>query len=156
MAASLSAIHAAWRAEASAPELLPHATAAYDTLLARLARQVAAVDQARKTGGDDGDTELVLFSAGLYQQEIDRIRFVLAAYTRVRLGKVEKFALHLKAQDARGREVLSDREAEYLDRYVGRTVLLLLLLLYAALLPRRPRRRPGRRPPPPPPRAPTH
>ena len=43
------------------------------------------------------DVEECLFSAPLYQSELARVRFVLGAYVRARLAKLEATAGHVAA-----------------------------------------------------------
>ncbi|KAI8815044.1 hypothetical protein BJ742DRAFT_2360 [Cladochytrium replicatum] len=56
------------------------------------------------------------FRLVVFQQEIERIRFILRSYLRTRQEKIEKFALHL-TRDELARSKLSPLEVDYSNRY---------------------------------------
>ncbi|XP_063841131.1 DNA replication complex GINS protein SLD5-like isoform X2 [Scylla paramamosain] len=63
------------------------------------------------------------FRAAVHKMEIDRIRYVLSSYLRVRLEKIERYAHHLLEKDASVKDqsetVLSPEEASYAKEYVS-------------------------------------
>eukprot|EP00948_MAST-09A_sp_MAST-9A-sp1_P000049 g49.t1 len=58
------------------------------------------------------------FTASIYQMEVDRIRFLLAAYLRARLAKIEASASLIDSSDEL-RSRLGPKEKRYLDQYLS-------------------------------------
>ena len=102
----------AWCNEKSAPELLPFAFALINGeagILSMLEGQQQALSGARRD----------VYSRGLYQLDIDRLKFVVAAYLRTRLGKVQRWYLHLQALPLGELDrLLSPPEREFLADYL--------------------------------------
>ncbi|XP_014679305.1 PREDICTED: DNA replication complex GINS protein SLD5-like [Priapulus caudatus] len=101
----------AWTDERFAPTLLPPRPEIVDCIL----DQLAAVDEnvrqrAPRGGGGDGGLRVVAHRA-----EADRLRFVVAAYLRERLAKVELHGRHLLAgdDDDDAARRMTDEEATY-------------------------------------------
>jgi hypothetical protein len=71
--------------EQIAPEILNYESVVVSELRLRVEQQERVVEEESEGGpGGDGD----LFKAGLLQMEIDRVRFLIRSYLRVRLAKV--------------------------------------------------------------------
>lgn len=71
--------------EQIAPEILNYESVVVSELRQRVEQQERVVEEESEGGpGGDGD----LFKAGLLQMEIDRVRFLIRSYLRVRLAKV--------------------------------------------------------------------
>jgi hypothetical protein len=102
---AVAELRAALVNEKCAPELLPRAAVA-DELATLLANQQQLVDEmAAKGGGGGGGGAGAGVALSLYQQDIERVRFLVASYARVRLRKVRLLPrtgrARARAQDAR-------------------------------------------------------
>ncbi|KAJ3062053.1 GINS complex subunit [Podochytrium sp. JEL0797] len=75
----LALVTQAWLDERGAPELLAFVAAPLERLLELLRAQEDAIDE---LSGDD-------FVRSIYLLELERVRFVVASYLRVRLHKIE-------------------------------------------------------------------
>lgn len=84
----------AWIAEKTCPELLDFETDAVEGLKAALAAQQQIVDAAG-TGGA-GVPTLSGPAKAIYREDIERVRYLLAAYTRTRFAKVRGHAVGLQ------------------------------------------------------------
>ena len=94
-----------WRNEQAAPDVLDYRADLVDGLLHGVEQQERMIEGTLENAAD---VEECLFSAPMYQTELARVRFVLGAYIRVRLTKIENQAGHIFASDA-----VSGAEAEY-------------------------------------------
>jgi GINS complex subunit 4 len=54
------------------------------------------------------------FALFVYQQEIERMKFVIRSYLRCRISKIEKYTLHCLSEFERHK--LSDLEFQYAER----------------------------------------
>eukprot|EP00668_Euglena_longa_P011443 GGOE01013847.1.p1 GENE.GGOE01013847.1~~GGOE01013847.1.p1 ORF type:complete len:244 (-),score=95.68 GGOE01013847.1:370-1101(-) len=111
----------AWQNERHAPELLPYQTGRLEALMERLAWQQQQIDSGAvdKVEAEDLDlslpgedrrrTALGFPTSFLYQMDVDRVRFTIADYHRIRLEKVERYA-HFLLFDEEGRRALSPAE----------------------------------------------
>ena len=98
----------AWCNEKASPELLPYRADLVDSLMAFVSEQQTHLATSKRD----------VFTQGLYQLDIDRVKFVLASYLRARLSKVQRWHLHLQgAPDMRER--LSGPEREFLRDYIA-------------------------------------
>lgn len=75
-------LHALMMTEVHAPDILPYQADLIDGILDALRNQQAVID-------DKVDTPEEVFTASLYQMDIDRIRYAVARYLRARLLKIE-------------------------------------------------------------------
>jgi GINS complex subunit 4 len=98
----------AWCNEKASPELLPYQGELVDSFMGVVREQQKAL------GGEKVD----VFTAGLYQLDIDRVKFVLASYLRARLAKVQRWYLHLQGAPE-VRERLSPAEREFLREFTA-------------------------------------
>lgn len=108
----LSQLRQAWINERVAPELLPFETAAYEHVRGQLESQRKALD----ARGADREGTAAAFKH-LYEMDLDRLRYLLAAYTRVRLAKIQQLYMWLSARPAVVTSVLSPDEARFLAEY---------------------------------------
>merc|ERR1711990_81543 len=97
--------------EKGAPEILQYQDEAVDGLLELIKQQeIDASEQA-----NESTTNQFLFN--VYQMEINRLKYMLSAYLRTRLFKIEKHVLHiLKHPDLQSRLSLS--EITYAKQYL--------------------------------------
>ncbi len=110
---AVEALIRAWCNEKSSPELLPYEAALIDAPEDGLLPLVEAQQQALAGARRD------VYSRGLYQLDIDRIKFVLASYLRTRLGKVQRWHRHLQALPVGElARLLSPAEREFLGDYI--------------------------------------
>jgi hypothetical protein len=98
----------AWCNEKAAPELLPYNGELVAAFLSNVQLQQAELASGRRD----------VFIAGLYQLDIDRVKFVLASYLRARLAKVQRWYLHLQGAPE-ARERLSPAEREFLRDFTA-------------------------------------
>eukprot|EP00249_Psilotum_nudum_P011420 c23163_g1_i1 orf=240-929(+) len=98
-----------WRNEKAAPEML-----AYEAnLVQRVREQIALMEDTLSVFSGNASDELM---ASMYRMDVDRTMFLLRAYLRVRLLKIEKFAMHiLRTQELWER--LSEQEQDYAQRF---------------------------------------
>lgn len=98
-----------WRNEKSAPEIL-----GYETLLVeRVREQIALMEENLAAYAESLDDVML----SLFEMDVNRLMFLLRAYLRVRLSKIEKFALHIM-RTAELWDRLSAQEQEYAQKFV--------------------------------------
>ncbi|TPX31344.1 hypothetical protein SmJEL517_g05305 [Synchytrium microbalum] len=100
----------AWVNERCAPEVLPYEDGLMTNLMEMLEVQSANVDTLR-----DGRADAAFLQV-LYQQEMERIKFVMRSYLRARLAKIEEHVMHY-LQEAEHRRKLSPKELVFAERY---------------------------------------
>lgn len=99
-----------WRNEKAAPEILP-----YEKLLVdRIREQILLMEDTLPTFAGETSDELKL---SMYRMDIDRTMFLLRAYLRIRLLKIEQFAMHILRTEELW-ERLSEQEQDYAQRYI--------------------------------------
>lgn len=99
-----------WRNEKAAPEVLP-----YESLLVeRVREQILLLEDTLSTSTGEASDELTL---SMYRMDIDRAMFLLRAYLRIRLLKIEQFAMHILRTEELW-ERLSLQEQDYAQRYI--------------------------------------
>lgn len=81
----IARLHAALQSERACPELLPFQKELVEELSELLTNQQSIVDDVKHNNPGVNES---LFSASLYQMEIERVRYALSAYLRTRLHKV--------------------------------------------------------------------
>ncbi|KJZ78406.1 DNA replication complex GINS protein SLD5 [Hirsutella minnesotensis 3608] len=108
----LQALTRLWVAERSAPELLDWpADGLFERVNRRIKQQIEKVED--MTGDMDPKTNFALI---VIQTELERYKFLVRSYLRVRISKIDKHALHyLSNQDLRDR--LSATELAYATRH---------------------------------------
>jgi len=103
----------AWLNEKFSPELLEHQTDIVDCMLEQLQQMEANIK--RRKAGD--------LTLTIHKMEIERIRYVLSSYLRLRLGKIEMFCDHIlleeKNRPADQASKLSVQEHEFAKTYIG-------------------------------------
>uniref|UniRef100_A0A7S3NJX6 DNA replication complex GINS protein SLD5 n=1 Tax=Aureoumbra lagunensis TaxID=44058 RepID=A0A7S3NJX6_9STRA len=105
----------AWQSEENGPEILEWKDDLYKELF-NLVEQQEAMIQA--TLSDTNATaEDSLFVAPLYQADVARVKFVLAAYVRARLIKLQKCAGYI-AKDPDVWARLSEHEQTFINKYL--------------------------------------
>mmetsp|Transcript_790 Transcript_790/g.1994 ORF Transcript_790/g.1994 Transcript_790/m.1994 type:complete len:215 (-) Transcript_790:168-812(-) len=85
-----------WKNERCAPNLLQYEKELVDMVKEALDQQQDYVDSMRKTMTD----ETMIFMLKLLELEVDRIRFVLRAYLRARMCKIQKYNMFLLSDRA--------------------------------------------------------
>lgn len=106
------ALHRAWVNESVCPEMLPYNSVVVEDMTELIQNQEEHLEALRTQDADQA------WSASLYTQDLDRIKFGLARYLRVRLAKIESYAWKYSAQDEEFVSKLSDTEQAYAKRYV--------------------------------------
>ncbi|KAK8385875.1 hypothetical protein O3P69_010565 [Scylla paramamosain] len=109
----LQRLEEAWIIERMSPTLERHQTDLVDCMLDQINQMTENLKRCKKQD----------FRAAVHKMEIDRIRYVLSSYLRVRLEKIERYAHHLLEKDASVKDqsetVLSPEEASYAKEYVS-------------------------------------
>ncbi|KAF8533271.1 hypothetical protein BDD12DRAFT_499993 [Trichophaea hybrida] len=102
-----------WIAERTAPEILPFQTALLDRLTERIRQQIELVET--ETGNLDPTSNFRLI---LIQTELERVKYLVRAYLRVRMHKIDKYAFHvLSTPPVRSR--LAPSELAYLKSHLA-------------------------------------
>lgn len=101
----------AWVDERFCPELLPFNELLVNHIIELVKAQTMNVAEQSKK--DDVD---VAFKLVLYQQEIERAKYVLRSYLRTRIAKIEEQAFFIVESDVM-KERLSPLEVDYLEAY---------------------------------------
>lgn len=101
-----------WINEKFAPEILPHK---YDVVMCML-EQIECMERNLETL-DNKD-----LIKNIHKLEVDRLRFMVTSYLRIRLNKIEDFALCILQQEEERRKnglemYLSDSELVYANSY---------------------------------------
>ena len=102
--------------EQIAPEILNYENAAVSELRERVEQQEAAVNDVMDGDASDGD----VFTTGLMQMELDRVRFLIRSYLRVRLAKIEKHAFHIMSSAVTS-ALLSAAERKFAEGFIELT-----------------------------------
>lgn len=103
----------AWTNEKLAPEILPHKSEIVDCLLEQLNTMEENLRNLDRTD----------FQKTLHQIEVDRLRFLVSSYLRVRLEKLETYALHILKEEEKRAErhddlYLTPSETEFAKNYI--------------------------------------
>ncbi|GBG62937.1 hypothetical protein CBR_g34308 [Chara braunii] len=100
----------AWRQEKASPEVLPYETA----LIERVMEQVNLQMDNIADSSSDPSQELVVM---MYRMDLQRVMYLLRAYLRVRLKKIERFCQHTLSSEEE-MEKLSLKEQEFVTGYL--------------------------------------
>ncbi|KAI9017812.1 hypothetical protein BC832DRAFT_589058 [Gaertneriomyces semiglobifer] len=99
-----------WINERCAPEILPFEDALVSNLMEMLDAQAANVENVPPTAKDSA------FLVVLYQQEMERIKFIIRSYLRTRLAKIQKHTRHYISISTY-RERLSPQELAFAEKF---------------------------------------
>ncbi|XP_050294678.1 DNA replication complex GINS protein SLD5 [Anthonomus grandis grandis] len=102
----------AWLNEKFAPEILPHKMEYVEILLGQITNIETQLQQLKNTD----------FKKGIHQMEVDRLRFIVTSYLRLRLEKIEAFSTHILNQEKQRAEnnrelYLSPNELEFAQEF---------------------------------------
>ncbi|XP_066258749.1 DNA replication complex GINS protein SLD5 [Euwallacea similis] len=102
----------AWLNEKFAPEILPHKSEIIDLLLGQISYMEERLQQLQSTD----------FKKAIHQMEVDRLRFLVTSYLRLRLEKIETFCTHTLQQERyradKGEDMyLSQNELEFAQEH---------------------------------------
>lgn len=109
---AMTAMENAWMNEKFAPEILPHESELVDCMLRQIAYMLENVKRLKE---DD-------LRLGLHTLEVDRIRFVISSYLRLRLEKIERYVIHVLSEERkRGTDerYLSPEEFKFAQDYLA-------------------------------------
>ncbi|KAI4497627.1 hypothetical protein M0802_007167 [Mischocyttarus mexicanus] len=87
---ALVAIQNAWLNEKCSPEILPHKLDLVECMLQQISHMEENVKRLERD-----DLRLVI-----HKMELDRIRFLISSYLRVRLEKIERYTVHILSEEA--------------------------------------------------------
>ncbi|KAG6476190.1 hypothetical protein ZIOFF_065426 [Zingiber officinale] len=99
----------AWRNEKAAPEILQFEA----SLVLRIREQIKLIEETVEEFVDNGVDDLIV---SLYQMDLDRSLFLLRAYFRIRLQKIEKYVIHISKTDLWNK--LSEQEQKFTKRCI--------------------------------------
>lgn len=85
-----------------APELLPFQFELVESLLRLVSSREQMIEQKRQVDADDR------FNVNINKMELERVKFVIKSYFRVRLAKIERHLVYLIEKDRS--ELLSESE----------------------------------------------
>ncbi|KAJ1461821.1 hypothetical protein M885DRAFT_476623, partial [Pelagophyceae sp. CCMP2097] len=105
-----------WRSEEACPEVLSWRGDLFDELQQLAESQEDSVEATKSSGTANVDD--ALFLAPMYEKDLARVRYVLGAYVRCRLAKIQRHAGHI-ATDEVAMARLSDGEQRYCERYLA-------------------------------------
>jgi len=103
----------AWIAERSAPEIMPFQAALVDRLTERIRQQIELVEM--ETGNLDPTSNFRLI---LVQTELERVKYLVRAYLRIRMHKIDKYSFHILS-NASVRSKLAPSEVSYLKSHLA-------------------------------------
>lgn len=86
---ALQEIENAWMNETFAPEILPHQSDLVDCMLQQIAHMEENVKRLDKND----------LRALVHRMELDRIRYVISSYLRIRLEKIERYTIHILSEE---------------------------------------------------------
>ncbi|KAI5815790.1 hypothetical protein BZA77DRAFT_247908 [Pyronema omphalodes] len=109
----ISDLTTAWIAERTAPEILPFQTQLVERLTDRIRQQIELVET--ETGNMDPAANFRLI---LIQTELERVKYLVRAYLRCRMHKIDKFGLHVLSNNA-VRANLASSELAYLKSHLA-------------------------------------
>ncbi|KAI7904921.1 uncharacterized protein BX663DRAFT_501044 [Cokeromyces recurvatus] len=99
-----------WIDERNAPEILPYEHSLVEPLIEAIESQTEKIIEDMENNTTNS------FESMVYQTEVERIKYLLKSYLRVRLFKIEKLTLYILRQPNL-REILSPQEIDYARRY---------------------------------------
>ena len=107
-----------WTQELASPgDLMPYDKDIIEMHLELLQGQEDIIESLLEDGQVDEETSVhVALEVSVYRMEMDRLRYLLADLARIRLAKIERFALHMRTT-AEMIERMSDDERSYLNEY---------------------------------------
>ena len=88
--------------EKMAPELLPFQFSLVESMLRLISSREQMIEQNRQGDVDDR------FNLNIYRMELERVKFVMKSYLRVRLAKIERNLVYIIEKDRS--ELLSEAE----------------------------------------------
>lgn len=99
----------AWQNEQLAPDLLKYEHEVLEYLLEATRKQQEIIDKQSNSIESH-------FQAQLLSMELERVKYMLQSYLRIRLWKIQKFHQHLM-ESAKDRDLLSEGEQFFLEKY---------------------------------------
>jgi len=99
----------AWKNEQLAPDLLPFQSALVAELLGLVNQQQEVVDETLKSAEHR-------FKAHFFQMELERVRYMLQCYLRIRLQKISKYHQYI-LQNEHQKALLSPEEIQFAQGY---------------------------------------
>ncbi|XP_012278801.1 DNA replication complex GINS protein SLD5 [Orussus abietinus] len=109
---ALREMEAAWLNEKFAPEILPHQSDLVDCMLQQISHMEENIKKL-----DKSDLRVII-----HRMELDRIRYLVCNYLRIRLEKIERYVIHILSQEARRSSedgYLNSRELRMAKEYLS-------------------------------------
>jgi len=117
----------AWLNEQLAPDLLPYEQEVVDALLEKTQEQQETIDE----NSHEVDTH---FMIQLFQMELERVKYMLQSYLRIRLWKIQKYHQFVSQKNPKQYNLLSVQEQKFLKGY-SRTVEAYLSASFLSFMP---------------------
>ncbi|XP_015175607.1 PREDICTED: DNA replication complex GINS protein SLD5 [Polistes dominula] len=109
---ALEAIENAWLNEKFSPEILPHKFDLVDCMLQQISHMEENVKRLER---DD-------LRLWIHKMELERIRFLISSYLRMRLDKIERYTIHILSEEAARQPeeaYLTPNEVRFAKEYLG-------------------------------------
>lgn len=104
----------AWINERMSPELLNFETALLDRIMERVRTQMEYIEEnTLELQGSDIKVKLLIV-----ESELERIKFLIRNYLRIRLTKIDKFTLYIQTDEDQLNK-LSEKEVDYMNRHAA-------------------------------------
>lgn len=118
--ADMRRLEQAWLREKSVPALLPYEDELIERILERVRTQLEFIEtNSVELQTHEKDIKLMLV---IVESELERVQFLLRAYVRLRLRKIDTYALYIQAQEQGGdpaASVLSPDEKTYMEGHLA-------------------------------------
>jgi len=107
----LQKLEEVWLNEKFAPDLLESQSPLVECMLEQIAEMEGNIARARSQD----------FKIHIHRMEIDRIRYIISSYLRIRLHKIEKYTKSILQAESNGADKLSPEEHQYAKEYAEST-----------------------------------
>lgn len=106
----------AWVQEKTVPELLPYKESLIDRIMNRVRKQLEFIEiNSVELQTHEKDIKLMLV---IIESELERIQFLIRAYVRIRLSKIDRFALYIQNSTTEIKKLNND-EVMYMEGHLA-------------------------------------
>ncbi|CAI5469497.1 unnamed protein product [Closterium sp. Yama58-4] len=122
-----------WQNEKAAPDILPYETDLVERTKTRLEELEEVIDALKGDGRKAMEREL-------HMMDVDRTKYLLRAYLRCRIQKIDRFFLHFAGEESyhsrlsEGEQRYCDRQVDLVQAHLDRTALTRLPRRYQSIL----------------------
>lgn len=112
----LQLLQEAWIKEKMVPDILPYEEGLIERILERIRKQLEFIEMnSIELQTEEKDIKLMLV---IVESELERIQFLIRSYVRLRLQKIDKYALYIQ-QNSAEREKLNLDEVTYMEGHLS-------------------------------------